>query len=217
MTLRNHSISTTSLDVTWQQPTFLLPLFCLCSLLATTESLAMAIGMAVTLLLATLLCCLLLWLAMRVNGQPPATVFWLVACGAVVAILELLLHAGFYNLYRALGLFLPLSVISCLLLVRLEMQQPAASLRSAVRRTLLMSTGYGLAAVVLGAARELVGRGSLFIAAGELWGSWAQPLEIQLFRADMGFLLAVLAPGAFIGLGLGVALYNWLSLRWLKQ
>ena len=48
-----------------------------------------------------------------------------------------------------------------------------------------------------------------------MWfGSWAHVLDTQLFRADMGFLLAVLAPGAFVGLGLGVALYNWLSLQW---
>jgi electron transport complex protein RnfE len=62
--------------------------------------------------------------------------------------------------------------------------------------------------LLLGIARELVGRGSIFHDAGNQFGDWARGL--QLFRADMGFLLAMLPPGAFISLGLLLALRNWL-------
>jgi electron transport complex protein RnfE len=124
-----------------------------------------------------------------------------------------LLHSFFFELYRQLGLFLPMAAVGCLLLARREMQLQQPTLYDCIRRALLMSAGYALAAVVLGAGRELVGHGSLFADAGTLLGQWAIPLATQLFRADMGFLMAVLAPGAFIGLGLGVALYNWIWLR----
>jgi electron transport complex protein RnfE len=209
--------NTTSLDVTWQQPTFLLPLFCLCLLLASTESLTIAISTAVLMLITTLFSSTLIGLLTRLTSQPPATLSWLLCASTVVALLELLLHAWCYELYQALGMFLPMILIGALLLARQEMQQQVAHLRQAIMRALLMSAGYALAAVVLGAGRELVGRGSLFNQASSLWGDWAKPMEMQFFRADMGFLLAVLAPGAFVALGLGVALYNWLWLQLLKQ
>jgi Na+-translocating ferredoxin:NAD+ oxidoreductase subunit E len=208
------SAPTPSLGITWQQPTFLLPLFCLCSLLGSTDSLAAALGMAVLVVLTTITSTLLVLLLSRLLPAASSTALWLACAATVIALCELLLHATFYELYRKLGLFLPLSIISCLLLARAEMRALQTSVTTSLRRALHMSAGYALAAMVLGASRELVGHGSLFANATALLGDWAAPLQMQVFRADMGFLLAVLAPGAFVGLGLSVALYNWLSLQW---
>jgi electron transport complex protein RnfE len=63
--------------------------------------------------------------------------------------------------------------------------------------------------LLLGIAREIVGRGSLLRDSGRMFGGWASELHRQLFREDMGFLLAVLPPGAFIALGLLFALADW--------
>lgn len=205
--------TTPSLGITWQQPTFLLPLFCLCSLLGSTQSLATAIGLTAVVILLTLVCNLLVFTLSKWLPATTSTALWLMCAATLIALTQMLLHAGFYELYRQLGLFLPMAAISCLLLARHEMQRQQHTLYDCLRRALLMSGGYALAAVVLGAGRELVGHGSLFADAGVLLGQWAAPLEMQLFRADMGFMMAVLAPGAFIGLGLGVALYNWLWLH----
>ncbi|MGC3980988.1 MAG: Rnf-Nqr domain containing protein [Steroidobacteraceae bacterium] len=211
------SATTTSLRLTWQQPTFLLPLFCLCSLLGSTDSLAAALGMAVVIILASISCNILVALLSTWIPAYISTALWLLCGATIMTLIELLLHASFYELYRQLGLFLPLSLISCLLLARPEMQVHRQSLRISLQRALSMSGGYALAALVLGAGRELVGHGSLFANAATMLGSWARPLELQVFRADMGFLLAVLAPGAFVALGLGVALYNWLGLHLHKS
>jgi electron transport complex protein RnfE len=202
------------LGITWQQPAFLLPLFCLCSLLGSTQSLATAMGMAILVMLITVPCNLLVFGLSRLMPSLVSAALWLVCAATLIALLELLLHASYYALYRQLGLFLPMSVISCLLLARTEMQTQQQTLKDALKRSLLMSAGYALAASVLGAGRELVGHGSLFADAAALLGSWAEPLQIQLFRVDMGFLLAILAPGAFVALGMGVALYNWFWLQW---
>ncbi len=209
--------SSESLNVTWQQPTFLLPLFNLCVLLASTESLAMAISVALLMLVVSVFSSVLLPLLTRLTGQPPNMMVWLIFAGTFTAIQEMLLHAWFYTFFKQMGLFLPMIMVSTLLLVRQEMQQHLKSLRLAISRSLLMSAGYALAAVVLGASRELVGHGSLFMQASDLWGNWAKALELQIFQPDMGFLLAKLAPGAFIALGLGVALYNWLELKLHKR
>jgi electron transport complex protein RnfE len=83
----------------------------------------------------------------------------------------------------------------------------------ALRRAVIIGIGIGLTLLVLGVARELVGRGSLLHGAGSMLATWASHLEIRVFRVDMGFLLAMLPPGAFISLGLLIALRNWLTAR----
>ena len=60
--------------------------------------------------------------------------------------------------------------------------------------------------VVLGAMRELLGSGTLFGGANLLLGQWASSLKIVVFHPDSSFLLALLPPGAFIGLGFLIAL-----------
>ena len=207
------SPNTPSLDITWQHPTFLLPLFCLCSLLGSTQNLAEALGMAAVVALITILSNLLVSALCKFAAPLTSTALWLMCAATIITLAELGVHAWFYELHRELGLFLPMGAIACLLLARPEMQRHQASWSDGLHRAVLMSGGYGLAAIVLGAGRELVGHGSLLADAGVLLGHWARPMQLQLFRPDMGFLLAVLAPGAFIGLGLGVALYNWLWLQ----
>ena len=84
------------------------------------------------------------------------------------------------------------------------------TLGAALKMALKTAGGMALTLLLLGAARELVGRGSLLHDA-HLLGTWASGLGIQLFRVDMGFLLATLPPGAFLALGLLLALRNRLS------
>jgi electron transport complex protein RnfE len=140
----------------------------------------------------------------------------LICSGAVMAILELLLHAGNYELFRALSLFLPLTVIACLLIARTEMQQQA-SINLVLSRTAKMNSGFLFAALILGTAREIIGHGTLLYDAPTMWGSSWQPFSITFFQSDMGFLLAILAPGSFIGFGIGVAIYNWVWLHRLRK
>lgn len=58
---------------------------------------------------------------------------------------------------------------------------------------------------VLGSLREIIGNGTLFDGADALLGSWAKVLRVEIFHTDSPFLLAMLPPGAFIGLGLMLA------------
>lgn len=203
--------TTPSLAITWEHPTFLLPLFCLASLLGCTDSLAAGIGLSFVMLGVMLVTCVMTQLVTRVSQASSLT--WLMLCSGIITLLELLLHAFAYALYRKLGLYLPLSVIGALLMTREELLMPQLTLATSLKRALVMSGGFALAALVLGTGRELVGHGSLLADAGELFGAWATPLAMQFFRPDMGFLLGILAPGAFVALGLGVALYNQLFIK----
>lgn len=205
---------TPSLAITWQQPTFLLPLFCLCPLLAASRSLTIAISYSLIIACATFGTVVIMLAVRRVISGANHSIISLICSTTVMSILELLLHAGNYELFRSLSLFLPLTVIVCLLLTRTEMQQQQASMSLLLWRTTKMNGGFLFAAVILGSAREIIGHGTLLYDAPTMWGSAWQPLSITLFQSDMGFLLAILAPGSFIGFGFGVAMYNWI---WLQR
>jgi Na+-translocating ferredoxin:NAD+ oxidoreductase subunit E len=77
----------------------------------------------------------------------------------------------------------------------------------------MMGLGFTLVLVVLGGMRELIGHGTLFANAQLMFGDIGQHLTIQFSENYPGFLLAVLPPGAFIGLGLLIALKNIIDKR----
>jgi electron transport complex protein RnfE len=205
--------ATPSLSITWQQSTFLLPLFCLCPLLAASSSLAIAISYSVVMMMATFSTMIVMLATRCFINSTNHSMIALICSSMIIAILELLLHAWNFELFRALSLFLPLAVIACLLITRTEMQEPQASLTIMLWRAVKMNGGFLFAAVILGTAREIIGHGTLLYDAATLWGSSWQPFSVTLFQSDMGFLLAILAPGAFIGFGIGVAIYNWVWLH----
>jgi len=202
-----NSTLTPSLAITWEKPTFLLPLFCLCPLLAASNSLALAIALSLLVLVATAVTLLVIQWLRRFTPASLHVFTAFTVSSTVITLLELALHAWFYNLYRTLGLFLPLMVIAALLFCRTELLNDG-SFTNALRRWAKMNAGFSFAALILGAGREVIGHGSLLHDAASLLGTTPN-LHLTLFHEDMGFLMAVLAPGGFIGFGIGVALYNW--------
>jgi len=205
--------TTPSLSITWQHPTYLLPLFCLAPLLGASNSLTIAIAISIVMLIATTGTTLILFALQPYTKPAVLVVIGLIVSSAMIATLELLIHAWNYELYRTLGLFLPLIIIASLLVTRAEMLERQMKLGPILCRTLKMNGGFFFAAVILGSAREIIGHGTLLHDAAKIFGQSWQSVSITLFRSDMGFLLSVLAPGAFIGFGIGVALYNWVWLH----
>jgi electron transport complex protein RnfE len=112
-------------------------------------------------------------------------------------------------LHEALGIFLPLIVVNCALLVHAEAVAAVRSYAFSVASSL--ATGCGLLAVLvaLGALREIVGAGALFADAELLIGASGERLELALPFG--GMLVAVLPPGAFFGMALLLALRNRLA------
>jgi electron transport complex protein RnfE len=131
----------------------------------------------------------------------------------LVTVVQYAMNAYMYGLYVVLGIFIPLIVTNCIVLARIE--------AFAAKNPMLPSTldgfamGLGLTAVlaVLGAMREIVGHGTLFSGIDLVFGASAKDWVIHVIPNYKGFLLAILPPGAFIGLGMLIAGKNWLNLR----
>ena len=120
---------------------------------------------------------------------------FIVVIASFVTVVQLCMEAFFYDLHKALGIFIPLIVVNCLILGRAEAFASKNRLTPAVVDGVGMGLGFTLALFVLGAVRELFGSGSLLGYA--VFGPEYQPL-----------LLMILPPGAFIAMGLLLAAMN---------
>ncbi|HWK75822.1 MAG TPA: Rnf-Nqr domain containing protein [Povalibacter sp.] len=187
----------------------------LCPALAVSDTTANALGLGAAALLASVVTCMAASFLRRLPAQAQWPIGILVFA-AIVSATSLWLDAWLHELHRALGIFLPLLVANVAIQLR---ARESASVALAEAAMLGVRTGGAMAMVllVLALARELVGRGSILHDAGRLLGNAAGMIDVQLFRADMGFLLAMLPPGAFISLGLLLAARNWLETRHLHE
>lgn len=200
----------------WTQNTGLVALLGLCPLLATSNSVVNGLGLGLATTLVLVLCNVAVSLSrplMRPEVRIP--VFVLVIACAVTAV-ELAMHAFLPGLYQVLGIFIPLIVTNCCVIGRAE----AFAFKNGVLHSAVdgLATGLGflLVLVALGALRELLGQGTLLADASLLFGPMGEHLTVHLFQQDRGFLLAILPPGAFIGLGCLIALKNVID-GWLQR
>lgn len=186
-------------------------LLALCPLLAVSDTVVKALGFSVIVMVIFPVATLLLNAIRRWLDDTiilPASL--LITAGLVTAA-ELFMRAWFHDLGASFGVFLPLLAVNIVVIDR--MRTPDADRGTALVRSVRIALGIALTLILLGLARELVGRGSLLSGAATLFGSWGERLELKVFSVDMGFLLALLPPGAFISLGLLIAARNWLASR----
>lgn len=189
----------------WKNNSALVQLLGLCPLLAVTSTAtnALGLGLATTLVLTltnTAISALRRWMPAEVRIP-----IYVMIIASVVSAVQMLINAYAFGLYQSLGIFIPLIVTNCIVIGRAE----AFAARNSVAISALDGFAIGLGATsamfVLGSLREIIGNGTLFDGADALLGSWARVLRIEIFHTDTPFLLAMLPPGAFIGLGLMLA------------
>ena len=185
----------------------------LCPLLAVSNTVinALGLGLATTLvLLASNTTVSLIRHLVRPEVRIP--VFVMIIASFVTAI-ELAMNALWHELYNILGIFIPLIVTNCAIIGRAESFASKQSVPRAALDGLAMGLGFCFVLVLLGALREALGQGTLFAQAHLMFGEQARDWTLTLVGDYRGFLLAVLPPGAFIGLGLLIAMKNVIDAR----
>lgn len=197
-----------AIDGLWTNNAGLVQLLGLCPLLAVTGTVVngLGLGLATTL---TLVVSNLLVSSTRhiVRPEVRIPVFVLIIASTVTAI-ELAMNAYFYELFQILGIFIPLIVTNCTIIGRAEAFASRNDVKHALADGLSMGLGFTGVLVALGALREALGHGTLFAQAHLMLGDWAQSLKIQVLPEDAGVLLVILPPGAFLGMGLLIAIKN---------
>ena len=99
----------------------------------------------------------------------------------------------------------PQIVTDCIVVGRAKAVASRGSIPLSALDGFAVGMGATCAMVTLGSIRELIGSGTLFNGADQLLGPWAKALRIEVFHFDSPMLLAMLPPGAFIGLGMLLA------------
>lgn len=197
----------------WNNNVALVQLLGLCPLLAVTGTVVNGLGLGVatlmTLVLSNSIVSLIRpWLKTEIR----IPVFVLIIA-SIVTTIELIMNAWFHDLYRVLGIFIPLIVTNCSIIARAEAYASKNDLLNSALDGFMMGLGFTLVLVVLGAMRELIGFGTLMANAHLMFGSTGEAMTITFSEDYPGFLLAVLPPGAFIGLGLLIAIKNIIDKR----
>lgn len=200
-------------DGLWQQNTGLVVLLGLCPLLAVTGTVVNAIGLGLATTLTLMFSNLAVSLARGVLRPEIRIPAYVLIIASVVTVIQLLMQAWFHDLYRVLGIFIPLIVTNCAIIGRAEAFASRNRPLPALIDGLATGLGFCLALVLLGAMREIIGHGTLFSQAKLMFGEFGELMQVTVIPEHPGFLLALLPPGAFIGLGLLIAARSWLDGR----
>ena len=124
---------------------------------------------------------------------------FIVIIASFVTIVELVMHAFVPDVYKTLGIFIPLIVVNCVIMGRAEAFASKNGVLVSALDGLGMGLGFFLSLTLLGFTRELLGSGKIF---GYNFMTGFQPMGLM-----------VLAPGGFLCLGLYLGFFNWLNAR----
>ncbi|MFK8080128.1 MAG: electron transport complex subunit E [Granulosicoccus sp.] len=192
----------------WQDNPALVKLLGLCPLLAVsntvTNALALGIATTLTLLISNVCVSMLRGFLIHAIRLP----MYVLIIASTVTGIELMMQAWLPALHASLGIFLPLIVTNCLIIGRAEAFASRQNCNSAAVDALAMGTGFTWVLICLGAVREVIGQGTLFDDAQLLLGDFASNWTVKILAAEHTVLLALLPPGAFLVLGIMLALKN---------
>ena len=169
----------------------------MCPTLAVTKSASNGLGMGLSTMAVLVLANLLISLLRKIIPDAVRLPAFIVVVASLVTVVEMITQAYIPGLYEALGLYIPLIVVNCIILGRAEAfaskNGPVASIFDGIG----MGLGFTIALTLLGAVREILGTGKLF--------------GLTLMPEEYGMLVFVLAPGAFIALAYLIVVFRKLT------
>ncbi len=200
----------------WKNNPATVQLLGLCPLLAVSSTVVNALGLGIATMLVLVVSNATVSLIRKYVRDEIRIPVFVVVIAVAVTIIKILMQAFFYDLYLIIGLFVALITTNCVIIARAEAFASKNNVFQSSLDGFFMGLGFTVVLVILGAFRELIGFGTLFQQMNLLFGEGAHWLQITVFENYDGFLLTILPPGAFIGLGLIIALKNVIDNR-LKQ
>jgi len=187
----------------WDENPVLRMLLGLCPTLAVTTSAVYGFSMGLAVIFTLVMSSTIISLARNIIPKEVRIPTFIIVIATFVTITDKTLAAYFPDISKALGPFVPLIVVNCIILGRQEAFASKNSVGRAVIDALGMSIGFTITLTILGSVRELLGVGTIF--AVQIMSESFEPLMVM-----------VLQPGAFLTLGLMIGIGNWLNARRTK-
>lgn len=170
----------------------------MCPTLATTTSATNGLGMGMATLAVLIMSNIVISLIRKLVPSKIRIPVYIIIIAGFVTMIDLLMHGFLYDLWKTLGLFIPLIVVNCLILGRAEAYASQNSVFKSILDALGMGLGFAGGLILLGSVREILGAGTWF--GLTLWGD------------AFNVFIMILPPGAFITLGLLAAMFNWMGI-----
>ncbi|MBS1262399.1 MAG: Electron transport complex subunit RnfE [Calditrichaeota bacterium] len=168
----------------------------LCPALAVSSSVFNAIGMGIAVIFVLTMSNLIVSVIRKGVPQKIRIPVYIVIIATFVTVVEMVMAAFRPDLFKALGIFVPLIVVNCIILGRAEGFASKHGVLASLLDAWGMGIGFTFALVLIATVREILGNGTWF--GIPLTGPGFEPV-----------LLMMLAPGAFITMGFLLALFNW--------
>ncbi len=197
----------------WKNNSSLVQILGLCPLLAVSNTMVNALGLGLATMLTLVTTNLAISLIRHLVRPEIRIPVFVLIIASVVTTIELAMNAWFHELYNLLGIFIPLIVTNCIIMGRAEAFASKHPVSEAVADGFFMGLGSTIVLLLLGTLREAIGFGTLMQHAELLFGDMGRAMTVTLVDNYKGYLLAILPPGAFIGLGLLIAVKNIIDKR----
>ena len=170
----------------------------MCSTLAVTTSAFNAVGMGLSTMIVLIFSNMFISILRRFIPDKVRIAAYVVVIAGFVTIVQMLIEAYAPAVSAALGIYIPLIVVNCIILGRAEAFASKNSVLLSAADGAGMGLGFTLALLIIGSVREILGAGTFF--GIQLFGAWYKPISIM-----------ILPPGAFLTLALIVMVINLVS------
>lgn len=200
----------------WKNNIVFAQMLALCPLMAVTTTATNGLGMGLATTGVLLAANTVIATGRNLITQEVRIPVFVLLIAALVSLADMAINAWLHDLYKVLGLFIPLIVVNCAVLGRAEAFASKRAVSASAVDGLAMGLGYTLALVTIGGCREVLGSGTLFVHASLLLGDSFAFLETTLIPNYQGFLLLLLPPGGFLVLGFLLAGKRALE-RWQRR
>ncbi|XBC39338.1 MAG: electron transport complex subunit E [Buchnera aphidicola (Nurudea shiraii)] len=195
----------------WKNNSLLVQLLGLCPILAVTTSVinALGLGIVTTLVLVitnVIVSMLRFWIPKDIRIP-----IYIMIVSSIVSCCDMLIHAYSINLYRSLGVFIPLIITNCVICGRADSIAINNSVWISLLDGLFIGLGSTIVMFLVGSIREIFGNGTLFFGSEYLLGSWSKVLYIKVINIDHILLFFLYPSGAFMILGFVLAGKNFID------
>ena len=195
-------------DGIWKQNPALLKLLGLGPLLAVSNSFVTALCLGIVIVIVLTTSNILISFIRLFLNEDLSIPTKIVVLATFVTLADIFLQAWYFELHHRIGLFVALIVTNFSLLGRAELFTSSNPILGSAVDGFMVGVGFFWVLLIIGSVREGLGSGTLFSNMEILLGPIGKDLEITF--SDNGFLLLILPPGAFISLGILIALKNLL-------
>ncbi|QCI21435.1 electron transport complex subunit E [Buchnera aphidicola (Hyadaphis tataricae)] len=195
----------------WKNNASVVQLLGLCPVLAMTTNAVNAIGLGITTTFVLIVTNTIISLFKRVIPKEIRIPIYMLLVSSIVTSIEMFIHAYQFNLYRSLGVFIPLIVTNCIVVGRADFIAYKNSIFLSFFDGLFIGLGITLSMFIISLIREILGHGTLFFGLHKIIPYIDHSFFIKILEKDFTMLLFALPPGGFFVLGFLIAFKNFID------